>query len=44
MCQNFYDGPEEYRPGFLLIGLLWAFPFTLLLLGVIWWLLAQFLH
>jgi hypothetical protein len=40
----FYEGPKENELGLPFIGLLWAIPFTLLFVGLIWWLLAQFLE
>lgn len=40
----FYEGPKEDELGLPVIGLLWAIPFTLLFIGLMWWLLAQFLE
>ena len=39
----FYEGPRENEPGLPVIGLLWVIPVTLLLVGLIWWLVAQLL-
>lgn len=39
----FYEGPREDELGSPLVGLLWAFPLTLMIIAVIWWLLAQLL-
>lgn len=39
----FYEGPRENESGMPLIGILWAIPFILLFIGVMWWLLAQLL-
>lgn len=39
----FYEGPRENELGSPLVGLLWAFPFTLMIIASIWWLLAQLL-
>jgi hypothetical protein len=39
----FYEGPRENEPGLPVIGILWAAPLVLLLVGLIWWLMAQLL-
>lgn len=39
----FYEGPQENEPGLPVIGLLWTVPLALLLVGLIWWLVAQLL-
>ena len=39
----FYEGRKDEQPGMVLIGLLWTFPFSLIVVGLIWWLLAQLL-
>ncbi len=39
----FYEGPREGEPGLPVIGLLWLMPFVLLLVGLVWWLIAQLL-
>jgi hypothetical protein len=38
----FYEGPKGDEPGNPIIALLWIMPFSLLLAGIIWWLMAQF--
>lgn len=40
----FYEGPRGEEPGLVPIALLWAFPIVLVFVGVLWWLLAQFLR
>lgn len=40
----FYEGPRENEPGLPIIGLLWVVPLALLLVGLIWWLVAQLLQ
>ena len=40
----FYEGPRGDEPGFVPLALLWAFPVVLVFLGLLWWLLAQFLR
>ena len=41
---TFAAGPRGDEPGFVPLALLWAFPVVLLFLGILWWLLAQFLR
>ena len=36
----FYDGPSHNEPGDVGIGLLWAFPFVGVFVGLFWWLLG----
>lgn len=38
----FYVGPKEDEPGSLIIAVLWILPFSLMVAGIIWWLMAQF--
>ena len=40
----FYEGPRDNEQGSVLIGMLWAFPFVLAFVGIIWWMLGQLLN
>lgn len=40
----FYEGPRDDDPGIIGIGLLWLLPMVAVFIGLIWWLLAQFLN
>ena len=40
----FYEGPRANESGLILLAFLWAIPVILLFLGILWWLLAQFLR
>lgn len=40
----FYEGPGEGEDSSPLIGILWALPIVLLIVGGVWWLLAHFLR
>jgi hypothetical protein len=37
----FYEGPGKEERAEARIGLLWAFPFTLLIWGLLWWLMGR---
>jgi lysylphosphatidylglycerol synthetase-like protein (DUF2156 family) len=37
----FYEGAQGEEPGLMPLALLWVFPFILILVGIVWWLLAQ---
>ena len=37
----FYEGPREHERSDARIGLLWVFPFTLLVWGLLWWLMGR---
>lgn len=37
----FYEGAQGDEPGLMPLALLWVFPFILILVGVVWWVLAQ---
>ncbi|MEM7127930.1 MAG: hypothetical protein AAF702_16470 [Chloroflexota bacterium] len=39
----FYEGAKEDEPGSLILAILWTLPFSLMVAGLIWWLMAQFL-
>lgn len=39
--QIFYEGPTRNNPGLVIIALLWILPFSLMVAGVIWWLMGQ---
>jgi hypothetical protein len=38
-----YEGPRDSEPGLPLVGILWVTPLVLLLVGLIWWMVAQLL-
>ncbi len=40
----FYEGPRGDEISSPLIGMLWALPIVLFLVGLAWWVLAQFLE
>ena len=44
MRQLFYEGPKEGEISSPLIGMMWTFPIVMVIVGVLWWLLAQFLR
>lgn len=39
----FYEGPQGDEAGLPAIGFLWVIPLVLLLVGLVWWLIAQML-
>jgi hypothetical protein len=38
----FFEGPREQEQSEPRIGLLWAFPFAVLVWGLLWWVMGQF--